>query len=86
MAAPSPALHVKPGAEWAAVLGRASAVAPEAFGSDRLFNLIDGSWRPNGDPEVLISPVDGAKAVTHGPESELLYGNFPEHSRYPATI
>src|SRR3954470_17652262 len=61
MAAPAPALHVKPGTEWAAVLGNASAVAPEAFGSDRLFNLIDGSWRPNGDPEVLISPVDGAK-------------------------
>src|SRR5689334_4565456 len=61
MAAPSSALHVKPGAEWAAVLGRASVVAPEAFGSDRLFNLIDGSWRPNGDPEVLVSPVDGAK-------------------------
>jgi acyl-CoA reductase-like NAD-dependent aldehyde dehydrogenase len=61
MAAPSPVLHVKPGTEWAAVLGRASAVAPEAFGTDRLFNLIDGSWRPNGDPEILVSPVDGAK-------------------------
>jgi hypothetical protein len=34
----STALHVKPGTEWAAVLGRASAVAPEAFGTDRLFN------------------------------------------------
>jgi hypothetical protein len=51
------ALHVKPGTEWAAVLGRAAAVAPEAFGTDRLFNLIDGSWRPNGDPEVLVSPA-----------------------------
>jgi hypothetical protein len=55
--------------------------------------LIDGSWRPNGDPEVLVSPVDGAKltellvqAVTQGPPGELLYGNFPEHSRYPAAI
>src|SRR3954467_7760547 len=61
MAAPIPALHVKPGTEWAAVLGRASVVAPEAFGADRLFNLIDGSWRPNGDPEVMVSPVDGSK-------------------------
>jgi acyl-CoA reductase-like NAD-dependent aldehyde dehydrogenase len=25
-------------------------------------------------------------AVTEGPESELLYGNFPTHSRYPAAI
>ena len=51
-------LHVKPGTEWAAVLGRAAEVAPEAFGADRLFNLIDGSWRPNGDTEVMVSPVD----------------------------
>src|SRR4051812_42429325 len=63
MAAPSPALHVKPGTEWAAVLGRAAGVAPEAFGTDRLFNLIDGSWRPTGDPEMLVSPVDGAKLI-----------------------
>jgi acyl-CoA reductase-like NAD-dependent aldehyde dehydrogenase len=59
----STALHVKPGTEWAAVLGRAAGVAPEAFGTDRLFNLIDGAWRPNGDPEVLTSPVDGAKLI-----------------------
>ncbi len=26
-----------------------------------MFNLIDGSWRPNGDAEVLVSPVDGSK-------------------------
>src|SRR4051795_5068096 len=61
MAASSPALHVKPGTEWAAVLGRASAVAPEAFGTDRLLNLVDGAWRPNGHPEILTSPVDGTK-------------------------
>ena len=23
------------------------------------------------------------QAVTEGPEGEMLYGNFPEHSRYP---
>ena len=26
------------------------------------------------------------QAVTQGPAGELLYGNFPEHSRYPASI
>ena len=26
------------------------------------------------------------QAVTQGPADELLYGNFPEHSRYPAAI
>jgi acyl-CoA reductase-like NAD-dependent aldehyde dehydrogenase len=57
------ALHVKPGTEWAAVLGRVAGTAPEAFGTDRLFNLIDGDWRPNGDPEPLVSPVDGTKLI-----------------------
>src|SRR5438270_2861209 len=60
---PATALHVKPGTEWAAVLGRAADAAPEAFGSDRLHNLIDGSWRPIGDPETLVSPVDGGKLI-----------------------
>src|SRR3954466_3411569 len=57
------ALHVKPGTEWAAVLGRASRIAPDAFGTDRLHNLINGTWRATGDPEWLISPVDGSKLV-----------------------
>ncbi|WP_458180226.1 aldehyde dehydrogenase family protein [Klenkia terrae] len=54
-------LHVKPGTEWAAVLGRSSGRAPDAFGTDRLHNLVDGTWRPIGDPETLVSPVDGSK-------------------------
>src|SRR4051812_35235178 len=65
--APSPsasrALHVKPGTEWGTVLSRAAGAAPEAFGTDRLFNLIEGVWRPIGDPEVLVSPVDGGKLI-----------------------
>jgi acyl-CoA reductase-like NAD-dependent aldehyde dehydrogenase len=59
----STALHVKPGTEWAAVLGRAAETAPEAFGTDRLHNLIDGAWRPNGDPEPMVTPVDGTKLI-----------------------
>jgi acyl-CoA reductase-like NAD-dependent aldehyde dehydrogenase len=39
----------------------AAAQRREAFGADRLFNLIDGSWWPNGDAEVMTSPVDGSK-------------------------
>src|SRR5918911_991232 len=70
------ALHVKPGTEWAAVLGRAAGVAPEAFGTDRLFNLVDGSWRPNGDPETLVSPdvdraLDGVRWYVEEIESML---------------
>ncbi|MFC7574935.1 aldehyde dehydrogenase family protein [Klenkia terrae] len=52
---------MKPGTEWAAVLGRSSGRAPDAFGTDRLHNLVDGTWRPIGDPETLVSPVDGSK-------------------------
>src|SRR3954462_7315613 len=59
----TPALHLKPGTEWAAVLGQAADTAPEAFGTDRLHNLIDGSWRPNGDPELMVPPVDGTKLI-----------------------
>src|SRR3954462_10470622 len=62
-AATTPALHLKPGPEWAAVLGQAADTAPEAFGTDRLHNLIDGSWRPNGDPELMVTPVDGTKLI-----------------------
>src|SRR4051795_5261260 len=58
-----PALHVKPGTEWAAVLGQAADTAPEAFGTDRLHNLSDGSGRPNGDPELMVTPVDGTKLI-----------------------
>src|SRR3954467_13402150 len=61
---PTPtALHVKPGTEWATVLGRAADTAPEAFGSDRLHNLIDGTWRPLGDAEAMVTPVDGTKLI-----------------------
>jgi hypothetical protein len=67
MTASPPVLHVQPGTEWAAVLGRAAATAPEAFGP------IDGG-------ELL------GQAVTQGPDGGLLSGNFPEHSRYPASI
>src|SRR3954466_16151809 len=59
----APAVHLKPGTEWAAVLGQAADTAPEAFGTDRLHNLIDGSWRPNGDPELMVTPVDGTKLI-----------------------
>lgn len=58
-----PALHVKPGTEWAAVLGRAADLTPEAFGTDRLHNLVDGAWRPIGSPEPLVTPVDGTKLI-----------------------
>src|SRR3954468_12592559 len=90
MAASSPALHVKPGTEWAAVLGRASAVAPEAFGTDRLLNLVDGAWRPNGDPEILTSPVDGTKLtglprLSAGEAKHAVHASAAAHARWATT-
>src|SRR3954447_9742461 len=90
MAASSPALHVKPGTEWAAVLGRASAVAPEAFGTDRLLNLVDGAWRPNGDPEILTSPVDGTKLtglprLSAGEAKHAVQASAVAHARWATT-
>jgi len=65
---PGSAPHAGPGARGAAVLGRARGVAPEAFGSDRLLHLMEGS---------------GVGCFGGG---ERLHGNFPTHSRYPASI
>lgn len=52
-------LHIPPHAESSAVLARARAAAPEAFGTDRLLNLLAGSWSTVGEPAPLLSPVDG---------------------------
>jgi acyl-CoA reductase-like NAD-dependent aldehyde dehydrogenase len=83
-------LHVKPGTEWAAVLGRAADLAPEAFGTDRLFNLIDGSWRPNGDAEVLVSPVDGSKLtglprLSAGEAKHAVHASAVAHAQWATT-
>jgi acyl-CoA reductase-like NAD-dependent aldehyde dehydrogenase len=59
------ALALKPGTEWRTVYGRARAVAPEAFGDNRLPNYWGGRWRWEGVPEVATSPIDGS--VITGP-------------------
>ncbi len=56
-------LQIKAGTAWSEVLDRVSALAPEAFGTDRLYNLIGGQWRAVGAPETLISPVDGSELI-----------------------
>ncbi|WP_216208050.1 aldehyde dehydrogenase family protein [Amycolatopsis aidingensis] len=48
----------KPGTSWAEVYGRARAVAPEAFDSERLFNYWGGRWRAEGTPGQATSPLD----------------------------
>jgi acyl-CoA reductase-like NAD-dependent aldehyde dehydrogenase len=52
-------LHLATGTGWTETLERATAVAPEAFGADRLRNLVSGTWSDTGSPARLRTPVDG---------------------------
>ncbi|MGI8493525.1 MAG: aldehyde dehydrogenase family protein [Acidimicrobiales bacterium] len=53
-------LMLKPGTSWWETYTRCVKVAPEAFDSDRLRNLIRGEWRRVGTPGDHVSPVDGS--------------------------
>lgn len=59
-------LHVPERCNAATVLGRARALAPEAFLGDRLRNLYDGRWQDAGTPAPLVSPVDGSTIAELG--------------------
>lgn len=53
-------LQIASYAEWATVLQRTTAQAPEAFASDHnLLNLIEGAWSHPGSGRHYESPVDG---------------------------
>jgi acyl-CoA reductase-like NAD-dependent aldehyde dehydrogenase len=52
-------LRLKPGTSWWETYARCVSVAPEAFDSDRLRNLIRGEWRRVGMPGDHVNPVDG---------------------------
>ncbi|PSK86202.1 acyl-CoA reductase-like NAD-dependent aldehyde dehydrogenase [Murinocardiopsis flavida] len=54
-------LVLKPGTEWAAVYARCRALAPEAFGPERVANRWGGEWRFDGVPRPAFSPVDGSE-------------------------
>ncbi|HWG74387.1 MAG TPA: aldehyde dehydrogenase family protein [Acidimicrobiales bacterium] len=54
------ALQLKPGTSWWETYARCVAVAPEAFDSDRLRNLVRGEWRRMGTPGDHVTPVDGS--------------------------
>ncbi len=52
-------LILKPGTSWWETYTRCVSVAPEAFDSDRLRNLVGGEWRRIGIPGDAVTPVDG---------------------------
>ncbi|MFI5616980.1 aldehyde dehydrogenase family protein [Streptomyces sp. NPDC051567] len=59
-AAAAPVRALKPGTSWSDAWERALTVAPEAFRDDRVLNLWDGSWVPDGHALPATSPVDGS--------------------------
>ncbi len=53
-------LMLKPGTSWWETYARCVSVAPEAFDSDRLRNLVEGEWRRSGTPGDHVTPIDGS--------------------------
>ena len=54
-------LVLKDGTSWAETYRRCMQVAPEAFDSDRIRNLIGGEWTRAGAPGEHRTPVDGTE-------------------------
>ena len=52
-------LTLKRGTSWWETYARCVDVAPEAFDSDRLRNLVHGEWRRVGTPGDHVTPIDG---------------------------
>jgi acyl-CoA reductase-like NAD-dependent aldehyde dehydrogenase len=64
------AVQLKPGTSWWETYARCVSLAPEAFDTDRIRNLVAGEWRRLGTPGHHVSPVDmspiqGAPKVDH---------------------
>ncbi|POX44895.1 aldehyde dehydrogenase family protein [Streptomyces sp. Ru72] len=56
----APTLTLKSGTSWSDAWRRALAVAPEAFRDDRVLNLWNCTWQPDGRALPATSPVDGS--------------------------
>ncbi|MEU7468612.1 aldehyde dehydrogenase family protein [Streptomyces sp. NPDC044984] len=56
---PPTTLTLKSGTSWTDAWQRCLSVAPEAFRDDRVLNLWNAAWRPDGRALPAVSPVDG---------------------------
>lgn len=56
----APTLILKPGTAWTDAWQRCRAIAPEAFRDDRVLNLWNGQWQPDGRALPATSPIDGS--------------------------
>src|SRR5437899_2930544 len=83
-------LHVPFDFAWQSAWDRATKLAPEAFGADRLRNLVAGRWSDVGHLAPLQTPVDGSD-LTHlskvdaGTASEAVAGAAQEHNEWART-
>ncbi|MFC3994383.1 aldehyde dehydrogenase family protein [Nocardiopsis sediminis] len=82
-------LMLKPGTEWATLYQRCRAIAPEAFGANRVHNHWGGEWHADGTLRAAFSPVDGTEIASLpmiGPETAeaAVRAAADEHRRWRA--
>jgi acyl-CoA reductase-like NAD-dependent aldehyde dehydrogenase len=80
-------LVLKAGTSWWETYTRCVQVAPEAFDSDRLRNLVQGEWRRVGTPGDHVTPVDGTPIpgpprVSHDEALAAIAFAADEHKRW----
>ena len=84
-------LIVKPGNAWADFYARARKIAPEAFDTNALRNLIGGEWLAIGETKPHQTPVDdtiiiGAPSITADDAAKAMNASVAQHrdwSRVP---
>ncbi|MEP6979339.1 MAG: aldehyde dehydrogenase family protein [Nakamurella sp.] len=84
------AMQLAPGTSWGQTFQRAREVAPEAFESDRILNLIQGEWVANGQPGEHVTPVDGTRIpgpprIDHRAAERAVAGAVREHRDWVRT-
>lgn len=77
-------LVLKAGTAWADTYRRCMQVAPEAFDSDRIRNLLDGEWVRSGVPGEHRTPVDGSEIegpprIDHAEAERAVDGAVKQH-------
>ena len=80
-------LRIKPGTTWAEVSARSRSIAPEAFRTDGLRNLIGGEWVDLGERGLQPSPIDGTiisgpPRVDHAAAVDAVRLAAEEHARW----
>jgi acyl-CoA reductase-like NAD-dependent aldehyde dehydrogenase len=83
-------MQLAPGASWAQTFARTRQVAPEAFASDRILNLMDGQWIDNGRHGQHVTPIDGTPIpgpprIDHDAAEVAVAGAVREHRDWART-